>query len=268
MHSPFPGVDPYLEAQPLWRDFHATFILCWRELLLQQLPQRYDARTDEDVYVGRLAEAEVRKLMRPDVAVELLRQPRRQAGRGGVAVEEEVDLQPVRIPHTVIEERRINYITIKDKPHDRLVAVLELLSPTNKSWGRRKYLKKRLELRKARVHLVEVDLLIGGRSPPLAMAPPQAHYHILLTRGNRRKTCEVYSWDLQDPLPTIPIPLLKPDPDLRSNLATVFNLAYERGQYWRAIDYSRPLDLPLNEPTLKWASDLGRQFAAGKLTHR
>jgi hypothetical protein len=30
LNSPFPGVDPYLEGQHYWPDFHASFIYEWR----------------------------------------------------------------------------------------------------------------------------------------------------------------------------------------------------------------------------------------------
>lgn len=266
MKSPFPGVDPYLEAQKLWPDFHARFINYWQESLLEKLPQRYDARLQENVYIGRVEEDEIRRHMIPDVAVVGQRRPRGRRSGGGVAVadEEAVDLKPVRIPHTILQERNIRNIEIREKPGNKLVAVLELLSPTNKSWGRAKYLRKRRELRRSGVHLVEVDLLIGGKSPPLAVSPPEAHCHVFLTRRERRSECEVYSWDLDEALPTIPIPLLKPDPDLPSSLRRVFDLAYERGQYPRAIDYSQPLDLPLDEETRQWATEIGARFAAGR----
>jgi hypothetical protein len=266
--SPFPGVDPYLESQSLWRDFHAKFINCWHELLLEKLPQRYDARMNEDVYIGRLKEDRVRRLVLPDVAIVGQRRSRRSTDGGSVAVEDDVTLSPVFIPHTVIEERRITNIEIRERSSGKLVAVLELLSPTNKTWGRAKYLCKRRDLRRARVHLVEVDLLLSGKKPPLAASPPPAHCHVFLTRGNRRNECEVYSWNLKDPLPTIPIPLLKPDPDLPSSLRRVFDLAYERGQYPRAIDYSKPLELPLDEATRTWAQSLAADFVAGKIERR
>ena len=37
MRSPFPGMDPYLEDPAFWRDFHLTFIGCWREAIADLL---------------------------------------------------------------------------------------------------------------------------------------------------------------------------------------------------------------------------------------
>ena len=49
MPNRFPGVDPYLEYQGFWPDFHASFITYWRDALVQQLPDNYEARIDERV---------------------------------------------------------------------------------------------------------------------------------------------------------------------------------------------------------------------------
>ena len=36
-----------------------------------------------------------------------------------------------------------------------------------------------------------------------------------LSRADRRPDADVYAWTVRDPLPSIPIPLLPPDPDVR-----------------------------------------------------
>ena len=56
MPSPFPGMDPYLEGQAFWRDFHSRFINSWCELLADQLPPNYEAWIDEQV---RLIESRI-----------------------------------------------------------------------------------------------------------------------------------------------------------------------------------------------------------------
>ena len=43
--------------------------------------------------------------------------------------------------------------------------------------------------------------------------------HFLVSHGERRPDCEVYRWALRDPLPTLPIPLRAPDPDIFVDLA-------------------------------------------------
>ena len=54
MPSPFPGMDPYLEAPAFWSDFRFRFLNNWSEAIVGRLPQGYDARIDERVSaVGR-----------------------------------------------------------------------------------------------------------------------------------------------------------------------------------------------------------------------
>src|SRR5256714_8281502 len=47
MPSPFPGMDPYLEAH--WRDVHASLIIYARDLLQGVLPGSLRARVEERV---------------------------------------------------------------------------------------------------------------------------------------------------------------------------------------------------------------------------
>src|SRR4051812_30173317 len=125
MPSPFPGMDPYLEDSAFWSDFHHTFISCWREIIADQLPDSYDARIGERVNLTQL-EPDVVKLISPDVAVSHGARSKPAPVAGGVAV-----LEPEVIPQTFVEETRESYVEILHRPDRSLVAVLELLSPTN-----------------------------------------------------------------------------------------------------------------------------------------
>src|SRR5262249_3154426 len=40
-HSPFPGMDPYLEDPALWPEFHRRLVASIRQFLLPDLPDRY-----------------------------------------------------------------------------------------------------------------------------------------------------------------------------------------------------------------------------------
>jgi Protein of unknown function (DUF4058) len=66
------------------------------------------------------------------------------------------------------------------------------------------------------------------------------------------------SWSIRDPLPTIPVPLMAPDPDISLDLAAVFGAVYRRGQYERSIDYQAPLELPLAPKDRTWAQKRAR----------
>src|SRR5262249_15256600 len=144
--------------------FHATFINYWREALLDCLPDNYEARIDEKVRLVEVAPSR-RKLIEPDVAVTRPAfSPPPSPAPAGV-----LTLEPVtRSLINEAEETHDRYIEILHRPDRTLVAVLELLSPANKEEpGRSDYLAKRNALLRHRIHVVEVDLLIGGRRLPV-----------------------------------------------------------------------------------------------------
>jgi hypothetical protein len=60
MNSPFPGMDPYLEHPVFWRDFHLTFIGCWREAIADVLPEAYEARLDETLHLVQMPEEAIK----------------------------------------------------------------------------------------------------------------------------------------------------------------------------------------------------------------
>jgi hypothetical protein len=63
---------------------------------------------------------------------------------------------------------------------------------------------------------------------------------------------DVYAWNVRDKLPTIPIPLLSPDPDVLIDLAPLYDLAYQNGRYAHVLKYDMPVDLPLDEGAKGW----------------
>src|ERR1700722_9437045 len=69
MPSPFPGIDPYLESQGHWLDFHARFVPMLSDALNEQLPEGYVARIDERMTLVELPHEDEARLIRPDVAV-------------------------------------------------------------------------------------------------------------------------------------------------------------------------------------------------------
>lgn len=255
MPSPFPGMDPYLETPAFWSDFHARFITYWADALADALPDNYEARIDEKVRLVEVAPPK-RKLIEPDVAV-TQREPSRTPSPAPAGV---ATLEPVTLELEIEEdETHERYIEILHRPERSLVAVLELLSPANKEEpGRSAYLLKRNALLHHPIHLVEVDLLIGGRRLPPEGGLPPGDYYALVLRGDRRRSCDVYAWTLRHALPAIPIPLLRPDPDVWLDLAAVFATTYERGRYARSLDYAAPPPVALDGEARRWATERAR----------
>jgi hypothetical protein len=251
MTSPFPGVDPYLESQGFWPDFHARFVNYWCDALADLLPDNYEARIDERVSLVELPPERI-KLIKPDLAISQ-RGPSTAAATTAAGV---ATLEPVTIPLVIEEEERQTFIEILRRPGRTLVAVLELLSPANKEEpGRSSYHGKRNALLRRFVHLVELDLLLGGQRLPLAKEPPLGDFYAYVARANRRPDCDVYAWDVRRPIPSIPIPLLHPDPDVLLDLAAIFKTTYERGRYARSLDYSSPPPGSLSDESRKWVQE-------------
>lgn len=256
MPSPFPGVDPYLESQHYWRDFHARFTTYLCDALNDLLPGHYDARIDERVQLVDVESSRTTHEFLPDVALvrhgEVLDEPR--AGAGVL-----IDTGTVTVPLAYLDEEREAYLKIFRLPERTLVAVIELLSPTNKvEPGYGEYLVKRDALLRQPVHLIKFDFLTRGQRVRLAGALPTGDYYAMVARGDRRPDCSVSAWSVRGALPKVEVPLLRPDPDLVLDLASVYSTAYERGRYARSINYGAPLTVPLAPADLAWAEGLAR----------
>jgi hypothetical protein len=184
--------------------------------------------------------------------------PAEQAEAGTATIE------PVTLPLLLYETEEVieHRIEIRRLPDRELVTVVELLSPSNKEPpGDRLYLKKHFELIHQPVHLVELDLLIGGKRLPLLDADlPAGDHFAFISRSEWRPMSEIYAWSIRHPLPSIPIPLMAPDPDIRLDLAEIFNTVYRRAHYERSINYGVPLELPLKPEDRAWAEEIARGF--------
>ncbi len=253
MPGPFPGIDPYLEAQGYWPDFHMTFLTYWREAIADHLPDDYEARLEERV---KLVDLEVGTSfqIRPDVAV-VQSAPRHQQGAaGGAAV-----LDPETIPTVILDEDREVFLKILHRPDRKLVTVLELLSPANKAEpDRRDYLTRRNAVLRQAVHLVELDVLTAGHRLPMQRPLPPGDCYAIVARWEQRPDCQVYAWSIRHRLPLLPVPLRAPDPDIVIDLAAVYATTFDRGRYARSIDYAAALELPLNADDRSWAEHLAR----------
>lgn len=113
---------------------------------------------------------------------------------------------------------------------------------------------------------VEIDLLTKGRRLETARPLPPGDCYAFVCRVDRRRAgdhmppADVYAWSLRDKLPTIPIPLRAPDPDVPLDLAAAFATTYERGRYARVLRYDRPPEVAVDEATAQW---LAERAAAG-----
>lgn len=259
MPSPFPGMDPYLESRTIWPDLHQSLITYSRDALQPAIRPRYHAHIGERVYVIHPP-----RVIYPDVALTEQPAARVPAGPPGVAVMEPDPPVVISLPP---EEVREVFIEILDLTQGgRVVAVIAILSPANKTpgEGRELYLRKQEDVLSSDTHLIEIDLLRQGEHtvaiPPYYLIPYQPwHYLISINRATHRERFEVYLLTLRQRLPRIAIPLLEPDSDAVLDLQAVFERCYENGAYADLIDYGDEPDVPLAPDDAAWADDLLRQ---------
>ncbi len=257
MPSPFPGMDPFIESQK-WEDFHTDFIPAIRAALTPKLRPRYVVEVERRVYLESGPDRQPMTFV-ADAAVHASRPDRdwspEASGGGGVAVVETV--QPIVAMIPMPQEQREPRLLLRRAGDQQVITVIELLSPTNKkpaATGARIYEKKRMKILQTDVHLVELDLLRGGRRPPLSPRP-RGDYFAMVSRKQRRPSVEVYAWTLWHRLPTIPIPLDGDDPDVMLDLQAAFDTTYDRAGYDYSIRYDEPIAPPLSEPdAMRWRS--------------
>lgn len=267
MKSPFPGMDPYLEAR--WGDIHTSLITYARDQLRAQMPGGLLVRAQEHVTVqfegGDNGPTRPRHGLYPDVRVVEhppgAGQPANATREGGVAVAE-----PLRVP-VLLEAETQRWIEIIDtRSGNRVVTAIEFLSPTNKSDvnGRAAYEQKQQELRAAKVNLVEIDLLRAGPYVLSAAAhgvplPYLVPYRICVVRATQPRQAEMYRVPLRERLPIIRIPLRETDPDARLDIQELIDKAYENGAYDAEINYRVDPFPPLQGDDADWSDALLRQ---------
>jgi hypothetical protein len=249
-------MDPFIETE-VWDDFHHAFIEELRAVLIPRVRPRYVVRVERHVYVDYLHDEHLKRI-RPDAFV--AEADRENVASGGTAgTVTAVAIAPVVLTLPMPEERRIAYLTVRERDFGELITVIELLSPVNQrsnSDGRREYLRKRTAVIKSNVHLVELDLLRQGERLPTVEPLPPADYYAFVSREQRRPKVEVYPWSLRHPLPTIPVPLRDKDSDVTLSLQAVFTAVYDRAGYDYSLDYRSPIEPPLSKEGAVWVQEV------------
>src|SRR5271157_698533 len=229
MPSPFPGMDPYLEYPGIWPDVHHNLISDTQGLLGAQLRPKYIVRVEERTYIADESDA----AFKPEL----------------------------RIPDVEEEEIHEAFLKIVDRESRDVVAVIEILSPTNKlpgTRGRESFEQKRREVMYSPSHWVEIDLLRGSRLVAVPGRVGPHEYLIHVSKKGLRPRGLLYPIRLMQRLPVIPIPLKPGDPDAHLDLQSVLNAAYDRAGYDLEIDYRGEPRPPLDGELAAWADQLLR----------
>jgi hypothetical protein len=226
MPSPFPGMDPYLETPKLWPAFQHQLLACLYQILLPGLVDRYRARVGTRTYVS------------------------------------EMPLFTSIIREQFSEE----FIEIRNRTDGKLVTLLEVVSPANKTTaaGRQAYLDARLQAVAQKAGIVEIDLVMQGK-PTLNYSRdglPEYDYAVTVTRSNAPDRYEIYTATLQKRLPKFKLPLAADDRDALLDLQAAFARAYDLGTFSTQINYKGPPppDVPFSTEYKTWTDELLKQM--------
>lgn len=255
MSNPFPGMDPYLEG-PLWNVVHRNLIDELARQLMTKLPDRYLALTEERVVLTTVdssewSESQVRF---PDVGI--FHDAGTALGHGTTAAAGATESSPLLLDAVMPETWTLPFVEIRDAASRELVASIEVLSPTNKRGeGLAQYRERRRELLSCPAHFIEIDLLRSGERFPVTTPLPSVPYFVFVSRASRRPRVETWPIALDQPLPTIPVPLLNSDEDVMLDLQAALQTIYRLFKYHRAADHSGPPQVPLSPEQSDWANE-------------
>ena len=258
-NNPFPGLNPFFQAD--WDDVHINLLTSIQRAISEELPPDLVPRAEERVQV-----AEVEKEYRADAAIV----ESWESGFPPVWRPEDPSARSTTVTEPLIihlEPEKERWLEVRDV-RGRVITVIEVLSPTNKSAGGwQTYRQKQQDLLASGVNLVEIDFIRGGQhvlAVPLERLKAEAAAGQLICVARQMAgdpgRREVYPCPLREPLPTIRVPLRAGDPDAPLALQPLIDECYRIGRYWLS-DYTRELEPPLSAEDTAWVQE--RLHAAG-----
>ncbi len=259
MRNPFPGMNPYLEDPSLWEEVHHELASQLARQLNRELPPNYFASIETRVY---MESAEIERQIKPDVLISKPASPR-VASAAATALAD----APTHIELRVLDPIREPSVHIfAGRGRNRLlVAVIELLSPTNKTpnaVGRAQYLEKQQQVLHSTAHLMEIDLLHYGVHtvflPREAILADGAWDYLVVLHeaGWGGVRGDVWRVALAQRLPRVRVPLLAGDGAVAVDLQDALDRVYEEGRFDRKVDYTQPPPAPLSEEQQAWVQQV------------
>jgi Protein of unknown function (DUF4058) len=264
MPSPFPGMDPFLEINPIFHELHTQMLAAAQAQLQPQVRPKYVARLERYLSEGSVWDSEpgVLSLARkePDITLTAVAAGEPEPSTVALATPSACVSQELDPDELELRKQRRIVIYVQTRPR-MAVASIELLSPSNKAQGtigQSRYLEKRSSALHGGLHWIEIDLLRGGTRPPIPVKPPDpADYLAYVAQATPTGWNHLlYAWGLRDPLPRLPIPLLGSDQALL-DLGACFQEAYDRIAADAEADYTTAP--PLSEENRAWLDALLRQ---------
>lgn len=251
-------MNPYLENPELWPEVHSRMIVAMADVLGPILLPDYYVAIEKRIYVTIPDDSVLIGI--PDVSVVSQEiqvfDDLERVNTATATLSKPDESQTITVPlGEDVEER---YLEIRDAKTGMVVTTIELLSPKNKrsGEGRESYLRKRQRILVSHTHLVEIDLLRGGKPMPMEGVAQQKDYHILISRSELRPQAQLYPFNVQDTIAKFELPLKSGDNCPIVELKPILDGIYDRGGYRFRIDYSQPTTPPLSGKVADWVNTL------------
>ena len=263
MPSPFPGMDPYIEATPNeWAGSHNAMALKIAGSLNQSLPPGFRARCEESQLVEVLSfddwgEPTDQYRIIPDVSTGRRSESRDSPSVAVAGVGGDVSGEVRTIWQS--EPTRSLFVRIVAADAEP-VCMIELLSPSNKRAGvdRQTYLREKQDLLASNVSLVEIDLLLRGRRAcePYEEAAvrygttPSTPYVVAAYPACEQSpvaTARCRPIRLDETLSTINVPVTETVGSVPVDLQGCFTAVYEELRFVSAFDYRAMVSIGLTD---------------------
>lgn len=251
-------MDPYLERH--WTGVHNLLISYAGDAINERLPEDLSVVTEERVAIESPDEEGARSYVRD---IRIVKRP----DDSGVEEEAGGVVAPVRL-YTYVEPVREAYLTIVESGSQRVITVIEILSPANKrGQGLVEFRNKRNEFLKGGVNLVEIDLVRGGdwrklMSPQKVSAKHSTKYRVATRLASDPGATYLHPIRLADRLPAIHVPLRKSDAEVKLDLQELIEKVYANRSFDRRINYREACEPGLEGEEAAWADGVLR--GAGK----
>ncbi|QDT39846.1 DUF4058 family protein [Stratiformator vulcanicus] len=194
-----------VESKRLWGYFHKDWLIQIRQSLRSQIPSTFRVFVESEAVLITPESAGPVATNLPDISVGRLDSD--SLGDSRFAAEATAAVVDVE---ELCESETHYQLVIRRSPENRIVAVLELLSPSNKGVGNRfdqeRHLRKRDDFIAAGINLLEIDALSEGhRDLPTALTPLNGFERLAWTvnADQDKRRFRGWGWNADQSPPTI-----------------------------------------------------------------
>ncbi|OKH55981.1 hypothetical protein NIES2101_01585 [Calothrix sp. HK-06] len=254
MNNPFPGMNPYLENPVFWAELHHRLITAIADAIEVNIPQQYQVAIEQRTYLSD--DSDSVSVGIPDVSVFSKQLAPQHSSTTQLSTSEGITIM-MPMPENVTE----SYLEIREIATGFVVTTIEIISPKNKKAGegRKAYESKRKKVLASLSHLVEIDLLRSGK-PMLILGKVAINdYYIIVSRSDIRPKAKLYTFSVQQPIPSFQLPLQSEDIEPILDIQSLLNSIYNRARYHLRIDYNLEPVPPLKPDNTAWYDRLLRE---------